>query len=56
MSQQLHAHEALATRLAGEWRQIVILERLARAAGATRWFFVTSRVMLEQVFELPRWK
>jgi hypothetical protein len=52
MSQQLRSHEALAGRLAAEWRQIVILERLARAAGATRWFFATSQMVLEQIFDL----
>ena len=54
MSQQLREHVALARRLAAEWREIVILERWARAAGATRWFFVTNQAMLEQVFDLLR--
>jgi hypothetical protein len=51
MAQQLRDHEALAGRLAAEWRQIVILERLARAGGAARWFFVTSHEMLEHAFD-----
>jgi hypothetical protein len=54
MSQQLREHQPLARRLATEWREIVILERWARAAGATRWFFVTSQAMLERVFDLLR--
>jgi hypothetical protein len=54
MSQQLREHQALARRLAGEWREILILERWARAAGATRWFFVTDQAMLERVFDLLR--
>jgi hypothetical protein len=54
MSKQLREHEALAQRLAGEWRQVVILERLARAGGAARWFFVTSLVTLDQIFDLLR--
>jgi hypothetical protein len=54
MSQQLREHQPLAQRLATEWREIVILERWARAAGATRWFFVTSQAMLERVFDLLR--
>jgi hypothetical protein len=52
MSQQLRQHELLARRLAVEWRQIVILERLARAGGATRWFFISSQPMLEDVFDV----
>lgn len=52
MSQQLREHGELARRLASEWREIVILERWARAAGATRWFFVTDQAMLERVFDL----
>jgi len=54
MSQQLREHEALARRLAEEWQEIVILERWARAAGATRWFFVTGQAMLESVFDVLR--
>lgn len=54
ISEQLRSHEALARRLAVEWRQIVILERLARGGGAARWFFVSSQEMLERVFELLR--
>jgi hypothetical protein len=54
MSQQLRGHEPLTKRLAAEWRQIVVLERLARGAGAARWFFVTSRATLDQVFDLLR--
>jgi hypothetical protein len=42
MAQQLRGHQPLARRLAREWRQIVILERVARAAGMTNWYFVTS--------------
>lgn len=54
MSQQLRQHEALTRRLAAGWRQIVVLERLARAGGAARWFFVTNWTMLEDVFNLLR--
>jgi hypothetical protein len=54
MSQQLRDHEVLMGRLAAQWRQIVILERLARAGGAARWFFVTSQAKLERVFDLLR--
>lgn len=54
MSQQLSSYEPLTRRLAIEWQQIVVLERLARAAGAANWFFVTNLVALEQVFNLLR--
>lgn len=54
MSQQLRSYEPLADRLAAEWRQIVVLERLARGAGTARWFFVTSLVTLERVFDRLR--
>jgi hypothetical protein len=54
ISMQLRQHEALTRRLAAGWRQIVILERLARAGGAARWFFVTSRTMLDDVFNVLR--
>lgn len=54
MSQQLRELEPLTRRLAAEWRQIVILERFARAAGAARWFFISSPTMLEEVFEMFR--
>ena len=54
MAKQLGKHEALARRLAGDWRQVVILERLARGGGRARWFFATSLATLEQVFDLFR--
>lgn len=54
MSQQLRAHEALNRRLKAQWRQIIVLERLARAGGATRWFFVSKRTMLDAVFDRLR--
>jgi len=54
MSKQLREHEVLARRLAGDWRQVVILERLARGGGGARWFFATSLETLEQVFDLFR--
>jgi len=54
MCQQLRDHQTLARRLGSEWRQVVVLERLARGAGAARWFFVTSRAMLERVFDMLR--
>jgi hypothetical protein len=54
MSQQLRHHEGLARRLAAEWRNIVVLERLARGGGTARWFFVTSRTLLERVFDIFR--
>jgi hypothetical protein len=52
MAKQLGKHEALARRVAGDWRQVVILERLARGGGRARWFFATSLATLEQVFDL----
>ena len=52
MSKQLREHEVLVRRLAGDWRQVIILEGLAR--GGARWFFATSLATLEQVFDLFR--
>ena len=54
MSQQLRSEENLRQRLGSSWREIVILERLARAGGATRWFFARSLAELELVFDLLR--
>ena len=54
MSRQLGHHEALTRRLAAEWREIVVLERLARGGGGARWFFVASRTMLGDVFDVLR--
>lgn len=54
MSRLLRGYQPLSRRLAAEWRQIVVLERLAIGAGATRWFFVTSMATLEHVFDLLR--
>jgi hypothetical protein len=51
MSQQLRANERLTRRLAAEWRRIVVLERLARAGGATRWFLISGEAMLHEVLE-----
>jgi len=54
MSGQLQRDLALTRRSAAPWRQVVILERLARAAGTVRWYFARSRPELEQVFERVR--
>jgi hypothetical protein len=54
MVQQLRAHEALTRRLVADWQQIGVLERMARGAGAARWFLVTSMATLERVFDLLR--
>jgi hypothetical protein len=54
MSQQLRGYQPLTRRLAAEWRQVVVHERLARGAGAARWFFVTGMVTPERVFDLLR--
>lgn len=48
------AQTALKQRLAAGWQHIVILERLARGGGATRWFFITSLPALEQAISLFR--
>lgn len=52
MSQQLRSDSGLTRRLSSSWREIVILERLARGGGATRWFFARSRVELDLVFDV----
>ena len=54
MSQQLRDYRPLASRLAAEWRQVIVLERLARGAGAARWFFATNISALEHIFDLFR--
>lgn len=54
MSQQLRSYEPLSKRCAAGWQQIVVLERLARGAGAARWFFAANLAALERVFDLLR--
>lgn len=51
MSQQLREHRELTSRLSRQWRQVVVLERLARAAGAARWYFAEDEAALEHVYE-----
>jgi hypothetical protein len=52
MSQQLRSDLRLTRRLSSSWREVVIVERLARGGGATRWFFARSRAELDQVFDM----
>jgi hypothetical protein len=54
MSQQLRKDLTLTRRLGSSWREIVILERMARGGGATRWFFVQSLAELLLVFDTLR--
>jgi hypothetical protein len=48
---QLRRDQALARRLAAPWRELVVLERLARGGGATRWFFARPPEMVEPILE-----
>lgn len=52
VARQLRSDEALARRLDAPWREVVILERLARGGGATRWFFARSRDQVERILDL----
>ena len=54
MSQQLRNDPALTQRLSSSWCEIIILERLARGGGATRWFFARSPAELELIFDALR--
>jgi hypothetical protein len=36
------------------WDRVVVLERLARGGGATRWYLIRSREDIERVFEMFR--
>jgi hypothetical protein len=42
MSCQVKDHEGLSRRLKLPWSRVVILERLARGGGASRWYYATS--------------
>lgn len=50
MARQLEAHPALSTRLALSWTRVVVLERLARGAGATDWFLAKSQQDVRRIF------
>ena len=47
---QLHGDAKLMSRLESPWQRIVVLERVARGAGATRWYLVKDRRALERTF------
>jgi hypothetical protein len=55
MAQQLRGYLPLTRRLAADWRQVVVLERFARSAGAARWFFAANMATLEYVFDVLLW-
>lgn len=48
---QLRRDQALSRRLGAPWREVVVLERLARGGGATRWFFARSPEMVERTLD-----
>jgi hypothetical protein len=50
MARQLEAHPALCARLALPWTRIIVLERIARGAGSTRWYLANTRQDISRVF------
>lgn len=54
MTRQLMGHHALSSRLESGWDTVVVLERLARGGGGTRWYLIRSRRDAERVFEMFR--
>jgi hypothetical protein len=51
MARQLLTDSTLSGRLDSNWTRVVVLERIARGAGDTNWFFIRSREEVEQVAE-----
>ncbi|GAB2651888.1 hypothetical protein [Kribbella swartbergensis] len=51
MSLQLGKHEVLARRWSEPWADVVVLERLARGGGGTRWFMVRSAEEVREVYD-----
>lgn len=54
MTHQLTGHHALSSRIESGWERVVVLERLARGGGATKWYLIRSREDVEPVFEMFR--
>jgi hypothetical protein len=54
MARQLLADSTLSSRLNSRWTRVVVLERIARGAGDTNWFFIRSREEMGQVVETLR--
>lgn len=54
MIRQVRNSEGVMARLRGPWRRIVLLERIARGAGATRWYLLHDRSAFEQVIAALR--
>jgi hypothetical protein len=49
VAQQVKRDPDLTNRLSSDWQHVVILERYARAAGATRWYFARSELEINEV-------
>ena len=54
MANQVLSHDPLSHRLQSTWNHAVILERLARGGGATRWYFARSADELRDVLDRLR--
>jgi hypothetical protein len=54
MVQQLEREPDLSKRRGSPWRRIVVFERIARGAGATRWHLARDDHELRRVFGLLR--
>jgi hypothetical protein len=54
MSEQIRSDSTIVRRFGQPWREIVILERLARGGGAAKWYFVRSQDELVHVLDLFR--
>jgi hypothetical protein len=51
IANQVRHDKAFAERLTSRWQYVVVLERLARAAGATRWYCAQSEPELSRVID-----
>jgi hypothetical protein len=54
MSSQVEHDEAVSRRLQQPWSRVVILERLARGGGTSRWYYATSNEQIKDVLNLLR--
>jgi hypothetical protein len=52
MVSQLEGQSVLSGRLSATWAWIVVLERIARGAGATRWYLARGDQDVRRIFTL----
>lgn len=52
MARQLECHRVLQARLRLPWPRVVALERIARGAGATRWYIAKTQEEISRLLGL----